>query len=55
MSDIVVISRMIDAHQVWIDVAVHHPADTKRTLVHALFVRYNYAKALYVHMSFSLA
>ena len=36
------------------DVAIHHSAYTVRALVHALFVRYNYAKALYVHMSFSL-
>ena len=40
---------MVDAHQVWIDVAVHHSADAKWAFVHALFVRHNYAKALYVH------
>ena len=48
--DIVVIGWMVDVHQVRVDVAVDHSAYAVRALVHALFVRDNYAEALYVHM-----
>ena len=45
---------MVNAHQVWIDVAIHHSADTEWAFVDALIIWHYYAEALDVHTSLQL-